>query len=161
MTRYVKARVLSNLPAANLYRRPLCNSTVHGSDWVANAAGKLAGFGYSTRFKPEGNRTFEGFQQGYGNLGSRTIPFSILGVEGDARGVPGVLDSHEIKGSAPLLLSLYAQAQLGIATDLRTSSCGIRLPSDDTLIKVQLCRTHDSPSWSAVDITARTYSAFL
>ena len=86
-----------------------CNSTVHGSDWVANAAGKLAGFGYSTRFKPEGNRTFKGLSGATETLGSRAIPFSILGVGGDAR-VPGVLDSHEIKGSAPLLLSLQAQA---------------------------------------------------
>ena len=46
--------------------------------------------------------------------------------------------------SAPLLLSPYVQAQLGIAKDLRTSPCGIRLPSDDNLIKVQVCRTHDS-----------------
>ena len=26
-----------------------CNNTVHGSDWIANAAGKLAEFGYSAQ----------------------------------------------------------------------------------------------------------------
>ena len=105
-----------------------CNSTVHGSDWIADAAGKLAEFGYTTRFKPEGGRTFKGLSGATETLGRRTIPFSI-GLEGEVK-VPGVLDSHEIKGSARLLLSLYAQAQLGTSKDLRNSACGIRLPSD-------------------------------
>ena len=60
-----------------------CNSTIHGSDWIANAASKLAEFGHSTRFKPEGRRTFKDLSGATETLGSRAIPFSILGIEGD------------------------------------------------------------------------------
>ena len=142
---------LINLPVVNIYESQHvyavldegCNSTVHGSEWVADAAGKLANMGYSTRFKPEASRTFKGLSGATETLGSRTLPFSILGLSGH-KGVPGVLDSHEIRGSAPLLLSLYAQAQLGVSKDLRKGTCGIRLPSEEALIEVRLCRTHDS-----------------
>ena len=76
-------------------------------------------------------------------LGGRHIPFSIVGLDGESR-VPGVLESHEIKGTAPLLLSLYAQAQLGICKDLRTNLYGVRLPSSDRLIPIQMYVTKDS-----------------
>ena len=66
-----------------------------------------------------------------------------MGLDGESR-VPGVLESHEIKGTAPLLLSLYAQAQLGICKDLRTNLYGVRLPSSDRLIPFQMFVTKDS-----------------
>ena len=42
-----------DLPVVNIYAGPHvyavldegCNSTVHGSDWIVNAAGKLVGLG--------------------------------------------------------------------------------------------------------------------
>ena len=57
----------------------------------------------------------------------------------------GVLDSHEIQGSAPLLLSLHAQAQLGMAKDLFHGTCSIRLPSGpQKALEIRLFRTSDS-----------------
>ena len=93
-----------------------CNSTVHGTEWISNAAKKLSNLGYSTRFSSNAARTFKGLSGETETLGGRHIPFSIVGLDGESR-VPGVLESHEIKGTAPLLLSLYAQAQLGICKD--------------------------------------------
>ena len=66
-----------------------CNSTVHGTDWIANAAQNLASIGFSTRFSPEGSRTFKGLSGETETLRFRTIPFSIKGIDGE---------SHEIKG---------------------------------------------------------------
>ena len=50
-------------------------------------------------------------------VGTRTLPFSIVGSEGEA--INGVLDGHEIEGSAPLLLSQLAQISLGAVKDTR------------------------------------------
>ena len=120
-----------------------CNSTVHGTEWISNAAKKLSNLGYSTRFSSKAARTFKGLSGETETLGGRHIPFSIMGLDGESR-VPGVLESHEIKGTAPLLLSLYAQAQLGISKDLRTNLYGVRLPSSDRLIPIQMYATRDS-----------------
>ena len=120
-----------------------CNSTVHGTEWISNAAKKLSNLGYSTRFSSNAARTFKGLSGETETLGGRHIPFSIVGLDGESR-VPGVLESHEIKGTAPLLLSLYAQAQLGICKDLRTNLYGVRLPSSDRLIPIQMYVTKDS-----------------
>ena len=120
-----------------------CNSTVHGTEWISNAAKKLSNLGYSTRFSSNAARTFKGLSGETETLGGRHIPFSIMGLDGESR-VPGVLESHEIKGTAPLLLSLYAQAQLGISKDLRTNLYGVRLPSSDRLIPIQMYVTRDS-----------------
>ena len=59
-----------------------------------------------------------------------------MGLDGETR-VPGVLEPHEIKGTAPLLLSLYAQAQLGFSKDLCTNLYGVRMLSSDELIPIQ------------------------
>ena len=120
-----------------------CNSTVHGTEWISNAAKKLSNLGYSTRFSSNAARTFKGLSGETETLGGRNIPFSIMGLDGESR-VPGVLESHEIQGTAPLLLSLYAQAQLGICKDLRTNLYGVRLPSSDRLIPIQMYVTRDS-----------------
>ena len=55
-----------------------CNSTVHGTEWVSNAARKLSNLGYSTRFSSNGARTFKGLSGETETLGGRHIPFSIL-----------------------------------------------------------------------------------
>ena len=142
---------LDPLPVVDIYDSPGvfavldegCNSTVHGTEWIANAARKLSNLGYSTRFSSNAARTFKGLSGETEILGGRRIPFSIMGLDGEAR-VPGVLESHEIKGTAPLLLWLYAQAQLGISKDLRTNLYGVRMPSSDQLIPIQMYVTKDS-----------------
>ena len=142
---------LEPLPVVDIYQSPGvyavldegCNSTVHGTEWISNAAKKLSNLGYSTRFSSNAARTFKGLSGETETLGGRHIPFSIMGLDGESR-VPGVLESHEIKGTAPLLLSLYAQAQLGICKDLRTNLYGVRLPSSDRLIPIQMFVTKDS-----------------
>ena len=127
-----------------------CNSTVRGTEWVTNAAQKLSNLGYSTRFSPNASMTFfKGLSGVTETLGVRHIPFSILGSDGES-GVPGILESHEIKGTAPLLL--YAQAQLGTSKDLRTNLYGVRMPSNDQLIPIQMYVTKDS-GLSCINLT--------
>ena len=57
----------------------------------------------------------------------------------------GTLDSHEIPGKAPLLLSQNAQMSLGMIKDMGKGLCTVALPSPpDVPIVAPLRRTHDS-----------------
>ena len=151
---------LSKLPVVNIRTSPHvfavldegCNSTVHGEDWGHESMSKYASFGYSTRFAKETSKTFKGLSGSTSTLGTRTFPFCLLpldSVEGEEvshrERLCGALDSHEIPGGAPLLLSLHAQSQLGMAKDLHLGTCSVRLPSNpDKTIELKLHRTSDS-----------------
>ena len=151
---------LSKLPVVNVRTSPHvfavldegCNSTVHGEDWGHESMSKCASFGYSTRFVKETSKTFKGLSGSTSTLGARTFPFCLLpldSVEGEEvshrERLCGALDSHEIPGGAPLLLSLHAQSQLGMAKDLHLGTCSVRLPSNpDKTIELKLHRTSDS-----------------
>ena len=62
-----------------------CNSTVHGTEWISNAAKKLSNLEYSTRFSSNAARTFKGLSGETETLGGRRIPFSIMGLDGESR----------------------------------------------------------------------------
>ena len=59
-----------------------CNSTVHGKDWAQNAIPKLEALGYRSIFSVGTQKAFKGLLGGASSLGTRTLPFSILGSEG-------------------------------------------------------------------------------
>ena len=139
-----------------------CNSTVHGTEWVSNAAKKLSNLGYSTRFSSNAARTFKGLSGETENLGGRHIPFSIVGLDGGVQssGCSGV---PRDKGAQHFYFCRStAQAQLGICKDLRTNLYGVRLPSSDRLIPIQMYVTKDSgllcinlTDWLVVEETAQ------
>ena len=62
---------------------------------------------FSSQFDPNHSKDFKGLSGSAQTTGVRSFPFSIVTLEG--RRLPGILDSHEIPGSAPLLLSIHAQ----------------------------------------------------
>ena len=85
-----------------------CNSTVHGDVSARNAEAKLEFLGFTSKFQASPPRDFKGFGKTRA-LGVRSFPCSILTFE--KKRLPGILESHEILGSTPLLLSLHAQAK--------------------------------------------------
>ena len=92
-----------------------CNSTVHSDAWAENAIQKYRALGFETKFHDRDALVFSGLSGNTTTNGSRSLPFCLLGECGTS--VPGTLDSHEISGTAPLLLSQYAQMSLGMVKD--------------------------------------------
>ena len=141
-------KVTLTLPEVDIYASPDlwavldegCNSTVHGSEWASNAIPKLETLGYRTIFTEGLQKSFKGLVGGAASLGTRTLPFSIMGSEGEA--INGIMDSHEIEGSAPLLLSQLAQISLGAIKDTRKGLLWMHKPSrPDDPIQIPLYRT--------------------
>ena len=103
------------------------------------------------RFAKELSKTVKGLSGSTTTQGTRTFPFSLLPLDlaedddvSPKEKLSGVLDSHEIQGSAPLLLSLHAQAQLGMVKDLYNGACS-GVPSDPRkALEIRLFRTSDS-----------------
>ena len=96
-----------------------CNSTCHSKHWADCAEGKLKALGYDFPFNEARAKTFSGLgETGTSTEGSRVLPFSLNFADNTA--VHGVLESHQLAiGKTPLLLSLHAQAHLGLVKDLK------------------------------------------
>ena len=102
-----------------------CNSTCHSKHWGDVVEAKLKKLGYDFPFSTTTSKNFAGLgEKGTTTEGSRTLPFSLHFDEGDP--VHGVLESHQLsKGRSPLLLSLHAQAHLGLVKDLKNGIISI------------------------------------
>ena len=95
-----------------------CNSTCHGEQWARNAEMKLNKLGYRVRWINRDPKTYKGVGQSR-TVGKKCFPFAIELIPTSLR-VPGTLTSHELKQEVtPLLLSLPAQARLGLCKDER------------------------------------------
>ena len=113
-----------------------CNSTCHGSKWAENAEAKFRALGWKCPWVNRERKTYKGVGK-TSTVGKRRFP---MGVELSPSGlrVPGTLASHELDQElTPLLLSLPAQAQLGIIKNVRA---GTMKMADYEGQEVKLCR---------------------
>ena len=94
-----------------------CNSTCHSKHWAEVVETKWKNLGYEFPFNDTKGKTFSGLGAGGTSTeGSRTLPFSLNFMDSQY----GVLESHQLSsGKSPLLLSLHAQAHLGLVKDLK------------------------------------------
>ena len=101
-----------------------CNSTCHSKHWAEVTEKKLKNLGYQFPFNDTKGKTFSGLGTGGTSTeGSRTLPFSLNFVDSHCTPVHGVLETHQLSsGKSPLLLSLHAQAHLGLVKDLKNGT---------------------------------------
>ena len=104
-----------------------CNSTCHSKHWAEVVEKKLKNLGYEFPFNDTKGKTFSGLGAGgTSTKGSRTLPFSLHFQNCQCTPVHGVLESHQLStGKSPLLLSLHAQAHLGLVKDLKNGTISI------------------------------------
>ena len=102
-----------------------CNSTCHSQFWAKDAEAKLKAWGYAFPFVNQESKSFAGLgAKGNQTEGLRRIPFALM--LGNGEPVNGVIESHQLtQGETPLLLSLHAQAHLGLVKDMRRGTCSI------------------------------------
>ena len=83
-----------------------CNATCHSKAWGRLAEDKLKGFNLSFPWMDAATKSFADF-------GLDTLA--------------GIMESHEVNTEArnPLLISLFAQATLGLVKNMRTCACFI------------------------------------
>ena len=129
----IQVSVVAGLPRVDIWSDPrvfatldeACNSTCHSEEWWNANKHKFdeLGLKYSKLTGP--SREYEGLGANR-TLGRREVPFSLkLLAAGDL--VTGGLKSNELtKGRTPLLLSLAAQATLGLQKDVRAGSCYLK-----------------------------------
>ena len=103
-----------------------CNSTCHSSRWADDATRKLNAMGYGFPFKTKESKSFAGLgSKGSKTEGSRKMPFSLM-FENSDDVLNGVIESHQLaEGDTPMLLSLHAQAALGVTKNMRTCEISI------------------------------------
>ena len=96
-----------------------CNTTCHSEVWATMAEDKLKKHGLDMPWISAEGKSFLGLGSTTKTQGQRTIPFALRLKDGEA--VPGTMDSHQISGTqkTPLLLSLYAQASLGLVKNMK------------------------------------------
>ena len=96
-----------------------CNTTCHSEARAFMAETKLKRYGLDIPWISEQGKSFLGLGASTKTQGQRTIPFALRLKEGEA--VPGTMDSHQTMGpqKTPLLLSLYAQASLGLVKNMK------------------------------------------
>ena len=117
----------AKLPKVNIWTDPrvfalldeVCNRTCHGGRWMINAQTNPELIGKSLSSITGGEKSYCGLGRSK-SLGRRKIPWSV--VLSDETFVGGSLSSNEMKNSydLPLLLSLQAQATLGVVKDTRS-----------------------------------------
>ena len=92
-----------------------------------NIGPRLKKLGYDFPFNDTKGKTFSGLGAGGTSTeGSRTLPFSLDFKDSQCTPVHGVLESHQLStGKSPLLLSLRAQAHLGLVKDLKNGTISI------------------------------------
>ena len=115
-----------------------CNTTCHSEAWASMAESKLKRYGLDMPWISEQGKSFLGLGANTKTQGQRTIPFALWLKEGGA--VPGTMDSHQIVGSqkTPLLLSLYAQASLGLIKNMKKGA--VMMESDGNYKELELAR---------------------
>ena len=104
-----------------------CNTTCHSRRWAEMAEGRLKKRGLTFPFTDEVSpKKFTGL--GAGNTGTdgvRAFPFALALTDpvGGRQIVNGIFHSHQLSsGSAPLLISLHAQAHLKLTKDMSTGT---------------------------------------
>ena len=104
-----------------------CNSTCHSKHWAEVVETKLKNLGYQFPFNDTKGKTFSGLGTGGTSTeGSRTLPFSLNFMDGQCTPAHGVLETHQLStGKSPLLLSLHAQAHLGLVKNLKNGTVSI------------------------------------
>jgi len=104
-----------------------CNSTCYSKHWAEVIKKKLKNLGYQFPFNDTKGKTFSGLGTGGTSTeGSRTLPFSLNFVDSHCTPVHGILETHQLSsGTSPLLLSLHAQAHLGLVKDLKNGTVSI------------------------------------
>ena len=102
-----------------------CNSTCHSKAWGELAEDRLRAFGLTFPWIDGSTKSFAGLGSSTKTLGKRNIPFCIQVGEDS---LAGAMESHEVDTEAfnPLLVSLFAQAKLGLIKDMAQSRCYIR-----------------------------------
>ena len=101
-----------------------CNSTCHSKAWGELAEDRLRVFGLTFPWIDGSTKSFAGLGSSTKTLGKRNLPFCIQVGEDS---LAGAMESHEIDTSAfnPLLVSLFAQANLGLIKDMAHCKCYI------------------------------------
>ena len=117
-----------------------CNTTCHSRRWAEMAEKRLERRGLTFPFTDESPKKFTGL--GAGNTdtdGVRVLPFALALVDhdGDKQIVNGVMHSHQLSaGSAPLLISLHAQAHLKLTKDMANGTIKI----GDMILPTSRCK---------------------
>ena len=101
-----------------------CNSTCHSKAWGELAEDRLRAFGLTFPCIDGSTKSFAGLGSSTKTLGKRNLPFCIQVGEDS---LAGAMESHEVDTEAfnPLLVSLFAQAKLGLIKDMAQSRCYI------------------------------------
>ena len=101
-----------------------CNSTCHSKAWGELAEDRLRAFGLTFPWIDGSTKSFAGLGSSTKTLGKRNLPFCIQVGEDS---LAGAMESHEVDTEAfnPLLVSLFAQAKLGLIKDMAQCRCYI------------------------------------
>ena len=101
-----------------------CNSTCHSKAWGELAEDRLRAFDLTFPWIDSSTKSFAGLGSSTKTLGKRNLPFCIQVGEDS---LAGAMESHEVDTDAfnPLLVSLFAQAKLGLIKDMAQSRCYI------------------------------------
>ena len=117
-----------------------CNTTCHSRRWAEMAEKRLEKRGLTFPFTDESPKKFTGL--GAGNTdtdGVRALPFALALVDhdGDKQIVNGIMHSHQLSaGSAPLLISLHAQAHMKLTKDMANGTIKI----GDMILPTSRCK---------------------
>ena len=101
-----------------------CNSTCHSKAWGELAEDRLRAFDLTFPWIDGSTKSFAGLGSSTKTLGKRNLPFCIQVGEDS---LAGAMESHEVDTEAfnPLLVSLFAQAKLGLIKDMAQCRCYI------------------------------------
>ena len=101
-----------------------CNSTCHSRAWGELAEDRLRHQGLTFPWIDSSATSFAGLGSSTTTLGKRNLPFCMQVGEDS---LAGAMESHEVDMDAftPLLISLFAQAKLGLIKDMAQCRCYI------------------------------------
>ena len=101
-----------------------CNSTCHSKAWGELAEDRLRHYGLTFPWINSSAKSFAGLGSSTTTLGKRNLPFCIQVGEDS---LAGAMESHEVDTEAfnPLLVSLFAQAKVGLINDMAQCRCYI------------------------------------
>ena len=116
-----------------------CNSTCHGQAWMGNAEDKLIARGFMAKWVHRNTKQYSGIG-GATARGLKTCPYSLRPSRSGMT-VCGIMESHELGSDVPLLLSLQAQAKLGLIKDVRRGRCRMADYDGDELELARHCRS--------------------
>ena len=101
-----------------------CNSTCHSKAWAELAEDGLRHHGLTFSWIDSSAKSFAGLGSSTATLGKRNLPLCKQVGEDS---LAGAMESHEVDTEAfhPLLVSLFAQAKLGLIKDMAQCRCCI------------------------------------